>query len=86
MNQKVYLNILNQNITLTSIIQKASVLFNSENTHVFNKRIFIEQLSYYNDVSYEEKVTYCSEFQPKDEENKEYLMVKSISYLHKHFK
>jgi len=75
--------ILKSGINLEEIIVKASELFNSENTYVFNRRIFLEQLSFYDDVNYEEKVFYSSELAPSDDEIKNYLNEISIEYLKK---
>ena len=73
--------ILNQGVSLDEIIIQADSLFNSSNSTLFNYRNFMEQLMYYNDVSYEEEVTYVGLIQPTNEEIKKYLTDVSIDFL-----
>ncbi len=73
--------ILKHGIKLDEIIQTATKLFNSENTTLFGYRNFIEQLMYYNDVSYEEEVIYVGEHQPTDEEVKAFLTQIALDFL-----
>lgn len=73
--------ILNQGVSLDEIIIKAGLLFNSSTATLFNYRNFMEQLMYYDDVSYEEEVTYVSSMQPTNEEIKKYLTHISIEFL-----
>lgn len=73
--------ILNSGIALNEIIDKASVLFNSEHSTLFNYRNFMEQLMYYDDVSYEEEVIYVGEKKPTNEEIKAFLTNASIEFL-----
>ena len=73
--------ILNHGITLHEIIIKADVLFNSTNSTLFNYRNFMEQLMYYDDVSYEEEVIYVGELRPTNEEVKAFLTKISLNFL-----
>lgn len=73
--------VLNSGIALNEIIDKASVLFNSEHSTLFNYRNFMEQLMYYDDVSYEEEVIYVGEKKPTNEEIKAFLTNASIEFL-----
>jgi hypothetical protein len=50
--------ILKHGIKLEDIIKTATKLFNTENATLFGYRNFIEQLMYYNDVSYEDRRKY----------------------------
>lgn len=73
--------VLNNGITLEDIVAKAGELFNSEHSTLFNYRNFMEQLMYYDDVSYEEEVIYVGKERPTNEEIKQYLTKISIGYL-----
>ena len=73
--------ILHNTITLNDIIIKTDELFNSENSTLFNYRNFMEQLMYYEDVSYEEEVIYVGNTKPTNEEIKDYLTNISLDYL-----
>lgn len=73
--------ILNQGVSLDEIIIHADLLFNSSNATLFNYRNFMEQLMYYNDVSYEEEVTYVGHIQPTNEQIKKYLIDMSLDFL-----
>ncbi len=73
--------ILNNGITLSEIIEQADKLFNSSQATLFNYRNFMEQLMFYNDVSYEEEVVYVGLMKPTDEEIKKYLTEISIEFL-----
>ena len=73
--------ILKQGKKLDDIIKTATKLFNSEKSTLFGYRNFIEQLMYYNDVSYEEEVIYVSEHQPTNEEVKTYLTETALDFL-----
>lgn len=73
--------ILNNDVSLDEIIIHADLLFNSSTATLFNYRNFMEQLMYYDDVSYEEEVIYVSSLQPTNEEIKKYLTDISIEFL-----
>ncbi len=73
--------ILKSGITLKAIIKKSQELFNSESMTVFTERIFLEQLTYYNDVSYEEEVIYVMENPPSNDEIKTALKNFSFDYI-----
>jgi hypothetical protein len=73
--------ILNSGISLIEIINKTKLLFNSETSTVFNDRIFLEQLTYYEDVSYEEDVIYLTDNPPTDDKIKLNLKKNVFDYL-----
>jgi hypothetical protein len=60
--------IIKHGVKLKNIIQKTEELFNSERATVFSERIFLEQLTYYKDVSYEEEVSYLIPDAPTNSE------------------
>ncbi len=81
---KDYVNlyfILNSRITLNEIIQRSTILFNNGNNIMFNHRNFLEQLTYYYDVSYEEVVFYKINPPPTNNEIKSFLNQQNIKYL-----
>jgi len=73
--------ILKQDIKLEDIIKTATKLFNTEHATLFSYRNFIEQLMYYNDVSYDEEVIYVGEHQPSNEEIKAFLTKIALDFL-----
>lgn len=73
--------VLKNGIKMKEIILKAKELFNSEKSTVFTEKIFLEQLTYYNDVSYEEEVIYTIENPPSNEEIKIELKKMSFEYI-----
>ena len=62
--------ILESGIQLSDIIQKAKMLFNTDTSTVFVDKIFLEQLTYYGDVSYEEEVIYLIDSPPSEKQIK----------------
>jgi hypothetical protein len=75
--------ILKNGIELFEIINKTKEIFNSETSIVFSERIFLEQLTYYNDVSYEEEVHYLISNPPTNEEIKAELKKLSFNHIDK---
>ena len=65
--------ILTNGIALDSIIKTAKEMFNTPTTIVFSEKLFIEQLTYYKDISYEEEVIYTIKNSPTDDEIKSAL-------------
>jgi len=75
--------ILTHGIALEEIIQTAKELFNTTSTTVFSEKLFIEQLTYYKDISYEEEVIYAIKNPPTDDEIKAALKQFSFAYIDK---
>lgn len=73
--------ILKHGIELNDIIELSSSLFNSDRATLFNYRNFMEQLMYYDDVSYEEEVVYVGGINPSNDEIKQYLTNISLDFL-----
>lgn len=73
--------VIKSGVELKDIISKAKLLFNNDTSTVFTERIFLEQLTYYNDVSYEEEVDYTLENPPTDDEIKNELKRISFQYI-----
>jgi hypothetical protein len=73
--------ILKSGIGLEEIIEKAKTLFNNENSTVFSQRNFLEQLSYYDDVNYDEKVDFVIQDYPSELEIKTFLTNESVNFL-----
>lgn len=63
-----------KNYTFEDVTKKSMEIFGSE----FNERLFREQLSYYNDVDYSEKVEYMEGKEVKDSEIKQRLTELSL--------
>ena len=61
--------IMNQQITLDSISDKAQSIFEG----LFSSKLFKQQLCFFNDVDYGEEITYC-QFEVSDETIKAYLV------------
>lgn len=75
--------ILQSGITLQDIMLKTKELFNSETSTVFSEKIFLEQLTYYDDVSYEEEINYVIENIPSDNDIKAALKEFAFQYIDK---
>lgn len=73
--------ILQHGISIKEIITKTKALVNTDTSTVFNERIFMEQLTYYEDVSYEEEVVYLIDNPPSDDEIKLDLKRNAFDYL-----
>lgn len=78
--------ILTNNITLEDIVKRAKEMFNTNTTTVFSEKLFIEQLTYYKDISYEEEVIYAIKNAPTDNEVKTVLKQFSFQYIDKRTK
>lgn len=78
--------ILTNNITLEDIVKRAKEMFNTNTTTVFSEKLFIEQLTYYKDISYEEEVIYVIKNAPTDNEIKTVLKQFSFQYIDKRTK
>ncbi len=61
--------------SMKQIITRAKNIFKGE----FNARIFREQLSYFDDINYDEKITYLPGFEVNDEKIKKELINFSLS-------
>ena len=75
--------ILTDGIALEEIIKTAKKLFNTPTTSVFSEKLFIEQLTYYKDISYDEEVIYTIKNAPTDDEIKSALKQFSFAYIDK---
>ena len=75
--------ILTDGIALEEIIKTAKELFNTPTATVFSEKLFIEQLTYYKDISYDEEVIYTIKNAPTDDEIKSALKQFSFAYIDK---
>lgn len=71
----VDLYFITRKYNFASIAKKAKELFGNE----FNEKLFREQLSYFEDINYAEKIEFMPGFEVKDEEVKKYLTEASLS-------
>jgi len=60
--------------TFGEIVEKSMEIFGSE----FNERLFREQLSYYKDIDYSEKIDYMERKEVSDNEVKQKLSERSL--------
>ncbi len=74
---------LTNGVTLDEIIKTAKEMFNTPITTVFSEKLFVEQLTYYKDISYEEEVIYTIKNPPTDNEIKSALKQFSFDYIDK---
>ncbi len=73
--------ILESGVSIQEIINRTKLLVNTDTSTIFNDRIFIEQLTYYDDVSYEEDVVYLIQNPPSDDDIKSKLKKICFDYI-----
>lgn len=73
--------ILRSGITLSEIIGQTKVNFNTENSTLFSEKLFLQQLSYFDDINYDEEVRYLNDIAPKKQQIKNALSKISLDYL-----
>ncbi len=66
--------ILKQNIKLNSICDKAKSIFADK----FNKKLFHQQLSYFEDINYSEPIIYVGNQRPSEQEIKDFLTEQAL--------
>jgi len=66
--------ILKQNISLNSISEKAKSIFHEK----FNKKLFHQQLSYFDDINYSEPIIYVGHQRPSEQEIKDFLTEQAL--------
>lgn len=67
--------ILKDHLSLDQIVKKANVVFGDK----FNEKLIRQQLSYFQDIDYSEKVDYMKGFETEDEKIKKALIEISLS-------